>query len=64
MKRTEYKFRGKVVCYVDESLRNAECAFFKTPDGQFTRCTAQDAHALASAYLEQLKHVTPCPSEN
>lgn len=59
MKRHIYKFKGKIVCYVDEGLN--QVAFFRTPDGRFTKTTIQDAHALAHAYLVQLSGVTPSP---
>lgn len=64
MKRTEYRFNGRVVCVVDESLYNPECAFFRTTfDGLFTRCHVSDAHALAKAFLVQLRGATPSPGD-
>lgn len=62
MKRTEYKFNGKIVCVVDESPWNAECAFFRQ-GGLSTRCSSSNAHSLAKAYLIQLRGVTPPPGE-
>jgi hypothetical protein len=61
MKRFEYKFNNKVVCIVDEGMNDV--AFFRTMDGRVTKCIRQDAHALATAFLEQLKGVTPPPNE-
>lgn len=61
MRRFEYKFNGKVVCLVDEGIN--EVAFFRTLDGRFTKCNRQDAHAMAKAFLQQLRGVTPPNAE-
>lgn len=60
MRRTEYKFRGQVVAVVDESPVNDQVAWFRIKHAHLgldksERMPAYDAHALARAYLTQLK---------